>query len=62
MDTDKISKLRHQALSEDIIGSAMIVLNRLKPGLDEKLYENALIIELRKKGHTCNQQKNFNVY
>ncbi|MEI7752646.1 MAG: GxxExxY protein, partial [Candidatus Omnitrophota bacterium] len=38
------------------------VLNRLKPGLDEKLYENALIIELRKKGHTCDQQKNFNVY
>ena len=62
MDTDKISQLRHRKLSEDIIGAAMTVLNRLKPGLDEKLYENALIIELRKKGHTCDQQKNFNVY
>mgnify|MGYP001271758650 CR=1 FL=1 len=62
MDTDKISQLRHRELSEDIIGAAMTVLNRLKPGLDEKLYENALIIELMKKGHTCDQQKNFNVY
>jgi GxxExxY protein len=62
MDTDKISQLRHRELSEDIIGSAMTVLNCLKPGLDEKLYENALLIELRKKGHTCDQQRNFNVY
>ncbi|MEI8205374.1 MAG: GxxExxY protein [Kiritimatiellales bacterium] len=62
MDTDKSSQLRHRELSEDIIGAAMAVLNRLKPGLDEKLYENALIIELIKKGHTCDQQKNFNVY
>jgi len=62
MDTDKISQLKHRELSEDIIGAAMTVLNRLKPGLDEKLYENALIIELMKKGHTCDQQKNFNVY
>jgi hypothetical protein len=28
----------HQELSEVIIGSAMTVLNKLKPGLDEKLY------------------------
>lgn len=62
MDTDKSSQLRHRELSEDILGAAMTVLNRLKPGLDEKLYENALIIELEKRGHTCNQQKNFNVY
>ncbi|MFA7256218.1 MAG: GxxExxY protein [Kiritimatiellales bacterium] len=62
MDTDKSSQLRHQELSEAIIGAAMAVLNRLKPGLDEKLYENALIIELEKMGHTCEQQKNFPVY
>jgi len=46
MDTDKMAQLRHRELSEDIIGAFMTVLNRLKPGLDEKLYENALIIEL----------------
>jgi len=27
----------HEALSGDIIGAAMEVLNELKPGLDEKL-------------------------
>jgi GxxExxY protein len=33
------------------IGAAMTVLNTLRPGLDEKLYERALVIELRKRGH-----------
>ena len=38
----------HGNLSASIIGAAMTVLNSLKPGLDEKLYERALVIELRK--------------
>ena len=54
--------LAHEELSHDIIGSAMEVLNELKPGLDEKLYENALVIELRRRGHTVDQQKRFPVY
>ena len=33
-------KLIHPEISEVIIGSAMKVLNTLKPGLDEKAYEN----------------------
>jgi hypothetical protein len=33
-------ELIHKKLSESIIGVAMTVLNALKPGLDEKLYEN----------------------
>lgn len=37
----------------------MLVLNTLKPGLDEKLYENALVIELTKRGHRVEQQKAF---
>lgn len=40
----------------------MLVLNTLRPGLDEKLYENALVIELRKRGHRVDQQKNFAVH
>jgi GxxExxY protein len=48
-------------LSEAIIGAAMKVLNTLKPGLDEKAYENAVVIELRKRGHRVDQQKRFNV-
>ena len=39
-----MGNLIYEALSEDILGAAMVVLNELKPGLDEKLYENALVI------------------
>jgi len=38
--------MKHTDITRDIIGAAMAVLNELKPGLDEKLYENALVIEL----------------
>lgn len=54
--------LVHKELSGDIIGAAMAVLNELRPGLDEKLYENALVIELQQRGHTVEQQKRFPVY
>ena len=55
-------KLIHADLSEAIIGASMRVLNELRPGLDEKLYERALAIELRSLGHVVEQQKQFNVY
>ena len=58
MDTDRMI---HRELSEAIIGASMQVLNSLKPGLDEKAYENALVIELRKRGHRVDQQKRFDV-
>ena len=54
-------KLIHPEISEAIIGSAMKVLNTLKPGLDEKAYENALVIELRKRGHKVDQQQRYEV-
>ncbi|MSR59651.1 MAG: GxxExxY protein, partial [Planctomycetaceae bacterium] len=53
------SELIHKELSESIIGAAMTVLNHLKPGLGEKLYERALAIELRKRGHRVVLQKEF---
>lgn len=52
----------HEEITKDIIGAAMTVLNDLKPGLDEKLYENALVIELQARGHTVEQQKAFPVH
>ena len=52
----------HEELSADIIGASMKVLNALRPGLDEKLYENALVIELTSRGHGINQQKPFPVF
>ena len=54
--------LVHKEISEAVIGAAMAVLNALKPGLDEKLYERALIIELCNRGHTVQQQQEYPVY
>ena len=55
-------KLIHRELSGQIIGAAMQVLNDLRPGLDEKLYERAMVIELRARGHCVEQQRQFPVY
>ena len=54
--------MKHEELTGDIIGAAMAVLNELKPGLDEKLYENALVIELLARGHTVEQQRDYPVH
>jgi GxxExxY protein len=49
-------------LTQTIIGAAMKVLNNLRPGLDEKLYERALLIELAKSGLRCELQKAHDVF
>ncbi len=46
-----MSELIQEELNSDIIGAGMHVLNEMKPGLDEKLYERAMIIELRRRSH-----------
>ena len=51
----------HEELSREIIGAAMVVLNELKPGLDEKLYERAMMIELKHRGHSISIQASFPV-
>jgi GxxExxY protein len=51
----------YEELSGKIIGAAMEVLNELKPGLDEKLYERAMIIELKRRGHSLSVQRSFPV-
>ena len=51
----------HEKITKDVIGSAMMVLNDLRPGLDEKIYENALVLELVARGHTVEQQRAFPV-
>src|SRR6266487_8137 len=51
----------HEELSGTIIGAAMEMLNELKPGLDEKLYERAMIIELKHRGHSVSVQSSFPV-
>jgi len=54
--------LLHEELSGKIIGAAMRVLNTLQPGLDEKIYENALKLELQAGGHDIQQQRQYPVF
>jgi GxxExxY protein len=54
--------MKHEEITKDIIGAAMAVLNELKPGLDEKLHENALVIGLAERGHTLDQQREYPVH
>jgi GxxExxY protein len=56
------NELIHKELSEAIIGAAMTVLNTLRPGLDEKLYERALVIELTKRGYRAEPQRQYPVF
>lgn len=53
--------MNDEALTEKIIGAAHKVLFALKPGLDEKLYERALVIKLEKLGLRCESQRKFDV-
>lgn len=52
----------HEQLSGAIIGIAMEVLNELNPGLDEVLYERAMVIELRRRGYAVAVQESFPVF
>src|SRR5436309_14852027 len=40
----------------------MEVLNALRPGLDEKLYERALTLERKPRGHVVSVQRSFPVW
>ena len=50
------------ALSEKIIGAAYKVSNALGAGFLEKVYENALALELRNEKIKVEQQKSIKVY
>ena len=51
----------HAELTEKIIGAAMAVHRVLGPGLDEKIYENALCVELATQSLVFTQQERFPV-
>ena len=52
----------HEELSGKIIAAAMQVLNELKPSLDEKLYERAMVTELKRLRHVVSVQRSFPVH
>lgn len=53
---------KHVGLTREIIGAFYAVYNSLGYGFLEKVYENALAIELRRRGLTVEQQKPICVY
>ena len=61
MDAGQSWSMQTNALTETIIGAAHKVLFALKPGLDEKLYERALVVELTRQGLRCEAQRQFQV-
>ena len=69
MDTDEKpdlrlggeSKLILKAETEQIIGFAFIILNELGHGMNEKVYENALVILFKVNGIAFDQQRRFSV-
>ena len=61
MDADE-RRERMNAISERIIGAAFDVHNELGVGFLEKVYENSLAYELRKKGYEVSQQHPVPVY
>ena len=53
--------LEHEDLTEKIIGCAIEVHKKLGPGFIESVYENALIMEFRKKHLKFERQKEVNI-
>lgn len=64
MDTEEIAKtdiLVEGELTEKILGAAFKVQNSLGCGFLEKVYENALLVELSRAGVAVEQQKSLKV-
>jgi GxxExxY protein len=70
MDTDERPDLRRggesklilRAETEKIIGFAFEVLNELGHGLNEKIYENSLVVLFKQNAVAFDQQRRFPVY
>ena len=60
MDTNEREFLN--GLADKVIGSAYEVMNTLGPGFLEKVYEKALVVELRQRGVECKPQEPIPVF
>jgi len=68
MNTDKTPDLQkgagealHKQETHEIIGCAFEVINELGHGLNEKCYENSLVVEFKRRGIAFDQQRRFEV-
>ncbi len=57
-----MEKILHEELTEKIIKAFYTVYNTLGHGFLERVYENALLIELHKNGLQSEQQKKIEVF
>ena len=55
-------KFPHQELTKSIIGIFYDVYNEMGHGFLEKVYQNAMIVELQSRGFEIESQKRINVY
>ena len=57
-----MNEIVEKDLSYSIVKAAYEVFNGLGPGFAEDIYEEAMIVVLKKYGHTPEQQKRVDVY
>ncbi len=57
-----MEEYKHEALTSVIIGCFYDVYNELGYGFLEKVYENALMLELRSEGFVVEKQKQIDVF
>jgi PD-(D/E)XK nuclease superfamily len=56
------SKMLHKELTDQIINAFCALYNQLGYGFLERVYENALLIELENRGLHCTRQHALKVY
>jgi len=59
---NKDENYKHSEITSKIIKSFYSVYNKLGYGFLEKVYENALVLELKKSGLNCIQQQSIEVF
>jgi len=57
-----MTEIIEKDLSYQIVQAGYEVFNELGPGFDEDVYENAMVIVLKKHSHVVEQQKRIKVY
>lgn len=57
-----MTEIVEKDLSYRIVQAAYVVFNELGPGFDENVYENAMVIVLKKQAHVIDQQKRVKIY
>ena len=55
-------RYKYSDITEKVIRASTVVFKALGTGFVEKVYENALVIELRRMGIHVEQQRNIRVY